>query len=176
MNRKEAKLLIILGVLAALVISGCGGSTITTGNGTLTIAPVVGAQAPDFTGSTLDGEMVKLNELRGQPVILNFWATSCPWCRYQMPFLQAAFEEKGNGMDFIGVNIGESRDKVQQYVKDVGLGYTIFLDGNGAVANSYNVRPIPAIFFLDEQGIIKDIRIGAFMSQAELISVLENIY
>ena len=93
-----------------------------------------------------------------------------------MPFLQAAFEEKGNGMEFIGVNIGESSDKVQQYVKDVDLGYTIVLDGNGAVANSYNVRPIPATFFLDEQGIIKDIRIGAFMSQAELISVLENIY
>ncbi|MDR9459247.1 MAG: TlpA disulfide reductase family protein [Dehalococcoidia bacterium] len=167
MNREKAKNYIVLSILAALVISGCGGST---------IAPVIGAQAPDFTVPTLDGETISLDELRGQPFILNFWATWCGYCRYQMPFLQAAFEEKGQEMEFVGINIRENSDKVQQYVKDEGLGFTIALDGDGAVANSYNVRPIPATFFLDEQGIIKDIKIGAFMSQAELMAVLEDIY
>lgn len=179
MKRKEAKISIIpmiLVMLAALVISGCGGSTITTGNGTPTISPVVGAQAPDFAVSTLDGEIVKLNELRGQPVILNFWATSCPWCRYQMPFLQAAFEEKGHGMDFVGINIRENIDKVRQVIEYEGIDYTIALDGDGAIANSYNVRPIPATFFIDEHGIIEYVRIGAFQSQAALMAVLEDIY
>ena len=179
MNRKEAKIFtipMILVLLAALVISGCGGSTITTGNGTPAIAPVVGAQAPDFTLSTLDGETIILNELRGQPVILNFWATWCGYCRYQMPFLQAASEDKEHEMEFVGINIRENSDKVRQVIEYEGIDYTIALDSDGAVANSYNVRPIPATFFLDEHGIIQNIKIGAFMSQAELMAVLETIY
>ena len=179
MNLKEAKISIIpmiLVILAALVISGCGGSDITTGNGTPSIAPVVGARAPNFTASTLDGETITLDELRGQPVILNFWATWCGYCRYQMPFLQAASEEKEHEMKFVGINIRENIDKVRQVIEYEGIDYTIALDGDGAIANSYNVRPIPATFFLDEHGIIQNIKIGAFMSQAELIAVLEDIY
>jgi peroxiredoxin len=175
-NREKVKKLIIPVILAALVISGCGGSTITTGNGTPITAPVVGARAPDFTASTLDGETITLDELRGQPVILNFWATWCGYCRYQMPFLQAASEEKEHEMEFVGINIRENIDKVRKVIDDDGIDYTIALDGDGAIANSYNVRPIPATFFLDEQGIILTIKIGAFMSQAELMAVLEDIY
>ena len=176
MNRIKSKQWIVLILLAALVLSGCGGSDLTTGNGTPIISPVVGAQAPDFTVSTLDGEMVKLNELRGQPVILNFWATSCAWCRYQMPFLQVAFEEKGHGMEFIAINIGENIGKVQQYAEGEGLSLTVALDGDRAVTNSYRVGPIPATFFIDEHGIIEYVRIGAFQSQAALMAVLEDIY
>ena len=176
MNREKAMKYIIPIVLVALVIAGCGGSTITPGDGTPTTAPVVGARAPDFTLPTLDGETIILDELRGQPVILNFWATWCGYCRYQMPFLQAASEEKENEMEFVGINIRENIDKVRQAIEDDSIDYTIALDGDGAVANSYNVRPIPATFFLDEQGIIQKIKIGAFMSQAELMAALEDIY
>jgi peroxiredoxin len=176
MNRKKLEKYLAISILAALVVSGCGGSAITTGNGTPAIAPVVGARAPDFTATTLDGETIILDELRGQPVVLNFWATWCGYCRYQMPFLQAASEEKANEMEFIGINIRENIDKVRQVIEYEGIDYTIVLDGNGAVANSYNVRPIPATFFLDEQGIIKQIKIGAFMSQSELMAALEDIY
>jgi peroxiredoxin len=175
-NRQKAKKYIVLTVLAALVIAGCGGSTITPGDGTPTTAPVVGARAPDFTLPTIAGSTVELDELRGQPVILNFWATWCGYCRYQMPFLQAASEEKENEMEFVGINIRENIDKVRQVIDNEGIDYTIALDGDGAVANSYNVRPIPATFFLDEQGIILNIKIGAFMSQAELMAALEDIY
>jgi len=91
-----------------------------------------------------------------------------------MPFLQAAFEEKGQEMKFIGINIRESSDKVQQYAEDNGLGFTMALDSDGAVASAYNIFPIPATFFIDEQGVIKYIRIGAFRNQAELMAVLED--
>jgi peroxiredoxin len=176
MNRIISKQWIALILLASLVLSGCGGSDITTGNLTPTISPVVGAQAPDFTISTLDGEMVKLNELRGQPVILNFWATSCAWCRYQMPFLQAAVEEKGHEMEFIAINIGEDIGKVQQYAEGEDLSLIVALDYDRAVTYSYRIGPIPATFFVNERGIIEYVRIGAFQSQAELMAVLEDIY
>ncbi len=170
MNREKTKkyfIPIIPIILAALIMAGCGGST---------VAPVVGALAPGFTLATLDEGIVELDELKGHPVILNFWATWCGYCRYQMPFLQAASEEKEHEMVFVGINIRENSDKVRQVIENEGIDYTIALDGDGAVANAYNVRPIPATFFLDEQGIIKDIKIGAFMSQAELMAALEDIY
>jgi len=118
---------------------------------------------------------VALDGLRGQPVLLNFWTTRCPWCKYQIPFLQAAFEEKGQEMKFIAINIGEGSDKVQQYAEDEGLGFTMALDSNKAVARAYYVGSIPATFFIDEQGVIKYIKIGAFTSQAELMAVLEDL-
>ena len=171
MNRKNIKRWIAFSLLAVLAMLswGCSGD-----GANLTVAPKVDALAPAFTASTLDGETITLDELRGKPVVLNFWATWCGACRYQMPFLQAAFEEKGHDMEFIGINLRESSDKVRQVVEYEGVGYTIVLDGNGAVANSYNVRPIPATFFIDEKGIIKYIRIGAFWSQAELMAVLDD--
>lgn len=172
MNRAKAKQWIVISMLAALAMSSWGCS----GDGTnLTVAPKVDALAPGFTLDTLDGGTVELDELKGQPVLLNFWTTRCPWCRYQMPFLQAAFEEKGQEMKFIALNIGESSDKVQQYAEYEGLGFTMALDPDGTAANAYNIRSIPATFFIDEQGIIKYIRIGAFRSQAELMAVLEDL-
>jgi len=172
MNRAKAKQWIVISMLAALAMSswGCSGD-----GSNLTVAPKVDALAPGFTLTTLDGGTVSLDGLRGQPVLLNFWTTRCPWCRYQMPFLQAAFEEKGQEMKFIAINIGESSDKVQQYAEDEDLGFTMALDSNRAVAYAYNVGNIPATFLIDEEGIIKHIRIGAFMSQAELMAVLEDL-
>ena len=166
MSRERIKRLVALSMLAALAMSSWGCSV---------VAPEVGALAPGFTLRTIDGETVELQELRGQPVLLNFWATWCGWCRYQMPFLQAAFEEKGQEMKFVAINIGERSDNVRQFVEDEDLGFTIALDSDGAVATAYNVRPIPATFLIDEQGVIKFIRIGAFRSQAELMAVLEDL-
>ena len=168
MNRENIKRWIVFSLLAVLAMSSWGCSMFAVGT-------EVGDLAPGFTASTLDGETITLDELRGKPVVLNFWATWCGACRYQMPFLQAAFEEKGHDMEFIGINLRESSDKVRQVVEYEGVGYTIVLDGNGAIANSYNIRPIPVTFFIDEQGVIKYIRIGAFMSQAELMAVLDDL-
>jgi cytochrome c biogenesis protein CcmG/thiol:disulfide interchange protein DsbE len=165
MNRENIKRWIVFSMLAVLAMLSWGCST---------SAPEISALAPAFTASTLDGETITLDELRGKPVVLNFWATWCGACRYQMPFLQAAFEEKGHDMEFIGINLRESSDKVRQVVEYEGVGYTIVLDGDGAVANSYNVRPIPATFFIDEQWVIKYTQIGAFRSQAELMAVLDD--
>jgi len=166
MNRENIKRWIVFSMLAVLAMLSWGCST---------TAPEIGALAPGFTASTLDGETITLDELRGKPVVLNFWATWCGACRYQMLFLQAAFEEKGHDIEFIGINLRESSNKVRQVVEYEGVGYTIVLDGNGAIANSYKIRPIPVTFLIDEQGVIKYIRIGAFGSQAELMAVLDDL-
>ena len=82
----------------------------------LTEAPAVGYLAPDFTLATLDGASVTLSQLRDRWVLVNFWTTWCPWCIRQMPYLQAVFEERGDEIEFIGVNWGESEAKVRKHL------------------------------------------------------------
>jgi peroxiredoxin len=137
-------------------------------------APVVGASAPDFTASTINGETITLDELRGQPVFLSFWAINCAACRLQTPYIQAAFEEKGHDIQFIAIDSVDSSGAVKQYTEYYGLGFTMALDSYGEAARAYNIRYSPTNFLIDEQGVIKHIQIGAFRSQAELISALDE--
>ena len=170
MSRVKVKRWIIIGMLAVFAIlslccSGCGSS----------VAPIVGALAPGFTLPTLDGGTVKLDEFKGQPVLLTFWTTKCGACHAQMPYLQAAFEEKGQEVKFIAINIGESSDTVQQYAENEGVGFTVALDGDATAARAYNIRYIPNNFFIDDQGVIKYIKIGAFPSTDELLAMLDDL-
>jgi peroxiredoxin len=133
----------------------------------------VGDPAPDFTLPTIDGQTVQLSKLRGQPVLVNFWATWCPPCRAEMPSLQAAFEEKGEEVKFIAVDLQESLKTVQQFAEDFGLSFTIALDYGGNSRADYNLRGIPETFLIDEQGIVRYIKIGPFLNKDELINLLE---
>jgi len=81
------------------------------------VAPRIGHLAPDFTLPTLDGGTVELSELRDKWVLLNFWTTWCDYCVIQMRYLQAAFEERGSEIEFIGINVGESEEKVRQHIE-----------------------------------------------------------
>jgi len=81
------------------------------------VAPKVGHLAPDFTLPTLDGETVALSQLGDTWVLLSFWATWCHYCLMQMPYLQAVFEEKGGQIEFVGINLGESEERVRRYVE-----------------------------------------------------------
>jgi len=92
-----------------------------------------------------------------------------------MPYLQAAFEEKGQEVKFIAIDIGESSGTVKQYIEDIGLSFTVALDRNRSVTSAYNIRYFPTTFLVDEQGVIKSIRLGAFMSKDELMAMLEGL-
>jgi len=165
LNRENINRWIVFSMLAVLAMLSWGCST---------TAPEVGALAPDFTLATLDGGTVELDQLKGQPVFLSFWAINCAACRYQMPFLQAAFEEKGHEIQFIAIDSVDSSGAVQQYTEYYGLGFTMALDSYGKAARAYNIRYSPTNFLIDEQGVINHIRIGAFMSQAELMAMLDD--
>ncbi len=141
----------------------------------LSVAPKVGALAPGFTLPTIDGQTVTLDELKGQPVLLSFGTTTCGACRYQMPYLRAAFEEKGQEVKFIAIYIGESSDTVQQYAENEGVGFTVALDGDATAARAYNIRYIPNNFLVDDRGVIKYIRVGAFADTNELLIMLEDL-
>jgi thiol-disulfide isomerase/thioredoxin len=170
-----------LGLLAVasagiLVIQGCTPSSqsIISDGQEATVGVNVGELAPDFTLVDLDGNQVSLSDFRGKTVFVNFWATWCPPCRAEMPEIEAVYQEhKDKGVVVIGVNIlvseilrGYDENDVLQYVQQGGYSWTFVLDTTGEVAASYNITAIPTIFFIDKDGIIQAVNIGAMSKRA----------
>ncbi len=122
----------------------------------------VGEIAPDFTLPDLDGNEVRLSEFRGKVVFVNFWATWCPPCRAEMPDIESLYQEyKDEGLVVIGIDIGEPEATVRRFVQQGGYSWTFVLDSDGAVAANYNIRAIPTSFFIDREGVIQAVNIGA---------------
>jgi len=140
--------------------------------------PEVGKLAPDFKLQSLGGQTVSLSDFRGNPVLLNFWASWCGPCRAEMPFLQEIFESKewsGKGLIILTIDIGESPSRVKEFMESYVLSFPVLLDTDRNLALEYNIRGIPTTFFIDKDGIIQDIKIGAFSSKTEIEKRLVKI-
>jgi cytochrome c biogenesis protein CcmG/thiol:disulfide interchange protein DsbE len=138
-------------------------------------APRTGFLAPDFALTTLDGASVRLSDLRGRPVLINFWASWCGPCRVEMPHIQAAFEAHAeDGLVVLGVDQLESPPTVAQFVEEFGLTFPIPIDDDGQVSAAYQARALPTSFFVDTAGVIRDTFTGP-MSSGLIESKLEMI-
>lgn len=133
---------------------------VTANPGELSAEPAIGRSAPDFTLTTVDGETLQLSELRGQPVVLNFWATWCGPCRNEMPVLEAASQRFAGQVAFIGVDQGEPPDVVAEYLQELGISFLIPLDSDMSVGDRYQVRGMPTTFFIDKDGMIQHLWVG----------------
>lgn len=117
--------------------------------------------APDFELETLNGESIKLSDLKGKKVIINFWATWCPYCVEEMPDLQKLYDKyKDEGLILLGIDVGESKSKVDKFIKDKNLNFTILLDEKSEVAAKYGINSLPATIAVDENGVVVGGRLG----------------
>ncbi|MCK9485558.1 MAG: TlpA family protein disulfide reductase [Dehalococcoidia bacterium] len=118
----------------------------------------VGEPAPDFWLESPDGPF-RLSETRGDVVIVNFWATWCGPCRFEMPEFQGVHHTRGEpeGIRIVAVNLtsSDSREGAMNFVEEYGLTFTIAFDETGGVAGHYGVRGLPATFFIDREGILR---------------------
>lgn len=114
----------------------------------------IGAKAPNFSLRNLKGETVKLSDFKGKKVMLNFWATWCPPCKQEMPAIQQFFEEKGEDVVILAVNIDGEEDVIE-FVQSRKITFPILLDENNRVNEQYKIVTIPTTFFIDEKGIIQ---------------------
>jgi peroxiredoxin len=123
-----------------------------------------GDQAPDFAAPRLDGDTVRLSELRGQPVLLNIWATWCPPCREEMPGLQALHERYGDRLRVLGVSIDSpgADGAVREFVREYGVSFTILHDPAERVTRQYRTIGVPETFLIDGAGRIAHRWIGKF--------------
>jgi peroxiredoxin len=125
----------------------------------------VGALAPDFTLTTLAGDTLSWQKLAGAPTVLSFWVTWCGHCRTQTPRLIAAHERyAAQGVQFMGISVNESRDTVAPYVDQQSIPYPIALDSDGTVGARYGVRGFPTTYFLDREGRVAAVHVGALGS------------
>lgn len=168
-----------MGVIVVALVAGLIGLTFLQSEGFQRTAsdtgPVgtaieVGALAPDFSLTSLTGEPVRLSDFRGRPVVLNFWATWCSPCLKEMPALEQIWQQGGAGnVVVLGVDQGESIQRVQSFVEDkVDISFPILLDSDHRVGNTYLVRALPTTLFIDDSGLIHEIRIGGPLSLAFL--------
>lgn len=125
----------------------------------------VGEFSPNFELFDLSGEPHALSQHRGQAVILNFWTTWCPPCRFEMPALQKMYEQYAEqGFTILGINLTESDDVelIEPYKVELGLTFPILLDLESDVSGSlYRVLGLPTSVFIDRTGIVREVYIGA---------------
>ncbi len=136
-------------------------------------APRAGFLAPDFDLQTLDGQTVTLAQFRGQPVILNLWASWCPPCKAEMPAIQAmysAYHEQG--LVVLGLNMTSQDDlgNAQAFAQQAGVTFPVLLDRDGSVARRYEMRALPTTVFIDRKGVIQEVVVGGPLSESMLRS------
>ncbi|SHE62490.1 Peroxiredoxin [Seinonella peptonophila] len=123
--------------------------------------PELGQQAPDFALTSLDGKQVKLSDLHGKAVMINFWGSWCEPCRTEMPAIQSMYEKyRKLGFVVIGINIAETDVAAAQFVKQYQLNFPIWMDRNREVVRLYRIGPIPSSIFIDRSGKIIDSKDG----------------
>ena len=118
--------------------------------------------APDFTLETLDGRSLRLSDLRGKAVLLNFWATWCGPCKIEMPWFVELQNEYGpQGLQIVGVAMDDSsKEDIAKFAKEMGVNYPVLL-GKEAVGDAYGGVPaLPESFFISRDGKIVDRILG----------------
>jgi cytochrome c biogenesis protein CcmG/thiol:disulfide interchange protein DsbE len=112
--------------------------------------------APDFALQDLGGKIVRLNDLRGQVVLVNLWATWCPPCIAEIPDLAATYNaHKNEGFVILGVDDAEQKETVAGYLARQPLPYPVLLDPDSRVARAYSTDFLPASFLIDRRGVLR---------------------
>ncbi len=142
--------------LLILALAGCTPQDPATRAGK---SSLIEKAAPDFTLRDLKGSQVSLSDFRGQPVVLNFWATWCMPCRAEIPSLEVLHTKyKDQGLVVIGVNVETDYMKVKRFAEP-RMSYTVLLDG-GTQAQGYDIVGIPCTYYIDRKGIIRHRSVG----------------
>ena len=137
---------------ALLALAGCLGCRVEEGG--------AGAPAPDWTLPDLEGRNVSLSDLRGKPVVLDFWATWCTPCEFQIPILNEVYERYRDRVEFVGVAVDvDGREVVAPFAKERAIAYRVLL-GDEDLAQRYGARGFPSLYVIGKDGNIALSHVG----------------
>jgi cytochrome c biogenesis protein CcmG/thiol:disulfide interchange protein DsbE len=147
--------LIVLGLLGLLVLG-----LVKSGKG-----PRESGMAPDFTLTGYNGQTVKLSELRGQVVIINFWASWCPPCREEAAYLEATRRKYQNkGVVFIGVDWVDTQKEALAYIKEFDITYFNGPDLGSLIGEAFRIKGVPETYYVAKNGELRGVNIGPLSS------------
>ncbi len=139
------------------------------------VSPLVGSLAPDFSLPTLEGDSeIRLSDLRGLPVVLNFWASWCGPCRLEMPDIQERARRWEGQLVVLGVNYDEPRSDAQAFVDETGVTFPIVMDRGKRISREYQVQGLPTTVILDADGVVRVRHVG-LMTGSQLDQYLEQV-
>jgi thiol-disulfide isomerase/thioredoxin len=176
-------------MLALLLLSACGASNdVTKARQAITLADLpagpgrgypiaqvdgqptpggllkTGEVAPDFSLVLDDGSYLRLSDLKGKPVVLNFWATWCGPCRLEMPELVKAAAADEN-LVVLATDVQEARAPAEEFAAEFKMNLPVVLDKDGKVRNLYRVPGLPTTYFIDPSGKIASVVVGPLTPQ-----------
>jgi peroxiredoxin len=120
----------------------------------------IGRAAPNFLLQTPDGGEVRLSDLRGKPVLVNFWASWCTPCRKEMPEIVRAYDaRKDEGLIVVAIDLQENDGQVREFASEYGMSFPVVIDRTGQVAEAWRIggpiEGIPSSYFIDVEGIVR---------------------
>ncbi len=128
---------------------------------TVAVAGSSSGPAPDFSLQSLDGSTVRLSDLKGQVVLINFWATWCAPCREEMPLLDAIYQKYNRlGVELLGINVEDDASGAQKYLNETPVTFPILFDPDGRVSKQYQVKAMPSTILVDRHGNVRHIHYG----------------
>ncbi|MFQ6057626.1 MAG: TlpA family protein disulfide reductase [Anaerolineae bacterium] len=137
--------------------------------------PVKEGQAPSFTLPLFEGGELSLADLRGQVVVINFWASWCPTCRVEAPLLERTWRAyRDRGVVFVGVDYMDTEREARAYIEEFGITYPNGPDKGGKISQAYRIRGVPETFFVDKDGQMAGVHIGP-IDETKLVTIIEAL-
>lgn len=121
----------------------------------------IGSEAPDFTAKLNNGETFTLSDKKGQVILLNFWATWCSNCVKEMPAIEKLYEEYGDQIVIVGVNVGEDEDTIDTFIEAKNYSFPVVCDTESNISNLYPSAGIPYTVIVGKDGLVTETFLGA---------------
>lgn len=139
------------------------------------LGQVDSGMAPDFTITSFEGETITLSELRGQVVIINFWASWCPPCREEAAYLEATWRKyQDQGVVFIGVDYVDTEKEALAYMEEFDITYFNGPDLGTRISHEYRMDGVPETYYVAKNGELRGVKIGP-LSAPELDEKIEEL-